>query len=146
MLKLQIEELEYQKMVCESIIVVQTPGRRLFPFTLQAQSHQAEVHGLRWALVSPSARESVADGWPQYHLSLYMFINMIYPFIGRFVEDLSHHTVLLMFLQEALNARGLLILLNHTTDKSQIFQKIRQNFQHRQKLVKDPGLMLSQLR
>ncbi|KAK7138524.1 hypothetical protein R3I94_013984 [Phoxinus phoxinus] len=30
-------------------------------------------------------------------------------------------------------------LLNHATDKSQIFQKMRQTFQHRQKLVKDPG-------
>ena len=28
-------------------------------------------------------------------------------------------------------------LLNHTTDNSQIFQKMRQTFQHRQKLVKD---------
>ncbi|XP_060726533.1 uncharacterized protein LOC132846038 [Tachysurus vachellii] len=30
-------------------------------------------------------------------------------------------------------------LLNHTTDKSLIFQKMRETFQHRQKLVKDPG-------
>lgn len=30
-------------------------------------------------------------------------------------------------------------LLSHTTDKSLIFQKMRETFQHRQKLVKDPG-------
>lgn len=30
-------------------------------------------------------------------------------------------------------------LLNHTTDNSLIFQKMRETFQHRQKLVNDPG-------
>ncbi|KAB5539614.1 hypothetical protein PHYPO_G00091080 [Pangasianodon hypophthalmus] len=30
-------------------------------------------------------------------------------------------------------------LLNHTTDRSQIFQKMRETFEHRQKLIKDPG-------
>ncbi len=35
--------------------------------------------------------------------------------------------------------REAMSLLNHTTDKSLIFQKMRETFQHRQKLVKDPG-------
>ncbi|KAK2868808.1 hypothetical protein Q7C36_000679 [Tachysurus vachellii] len=35
--------------------------------------------------------------------------------------------------------RDAMSLLNHTTDKSLIFQKMRETFQHRQKLVKDPG-------
>ncbi|KAA8578678.1 hypothetical protein FQN60_000113 [Etheostoma spectabile] len=30
-------------------------------------------------------------------------------------------------------------LLNHTTDNSLVFQKMRETFQHRQKLVNDPG-------
>ncbi|MCJ8743463.1 hypothetical protein PDJAM_G00094290 [Pangasius djambal] len=30
-------------------------------------------------------------------------------------------------------------LLSHTTDRSQIFQKMRETFEHRQKLIKDPG-------
>ncbi|KAK6290859.1 hypothetical protein J4Q44_G00387410 [Coregonus suidteri] len=32
-----------------------------------------------------------------------------------------------------------MFLLNHTTDNSLIFQKMRETFQHRQKLVNDPG-------
>ncbi|RXN32932.1 hypothetical protein ROHU_004430 [Labeo rohita] len=35
--------------------------------------------------------------------------------------------------------REAMSLLNHTTDKSVIFQKMRETFQHRQKLVKNPG-------
>ncbi len=35
--------------------------------------------------------------------------------------------------------REAMSLLNHTPEKSLIFQNMRETFQHRQKLVKDPG-------